>query len=182
MRKLSITAGMLFFFALAFLFVAPSRADYVVDYTLTGGGISTTFSLPQTFTPSSISSIAPIAYVNNVSGTLFGGPLVYGTIDLGLSGYLGVTDYWAFGSTGSPGHPAPELGIYATGLFTFNPDGSITLNGGTWALGDYHLFSGGTTRGSTLTATVVSTPEPATLSLLGLGGLALAGIRRRKTV
>jgi hypothetical protein len=178
MRKLSMAAGMLFLFAL--LFAAPSRADNVVDYTLTGDGIATTFSLPQTFTPSSI--VSPIAYVNAVPGTLFGGPLVYGTIDLGLFGYLGVTDYWSFGSTGSPGHPAPEIGIYATGLFTFNPDGSVTLNGGTWALGDYHLFSGGTTRDSTLTATVVSTPEPATLSLLGLGGLVLAGIRRRKTV
>src|SRR5262249_13374415 len=64
------------------------------------------------------------------------------------------------------------------GLFVINPDGSISLNGGTFDLVNLHGSP------ATLTTTVipgpVGTPEPVTLALLGAGGLALAGLRRRK--
>jgi len=173
MRKHYLFAGILLAASLAF--ASPSKAD-TVDFNLTGPGVTATFTLPQSFTPGSL--VGTVAYVFGITGTLEGGghtgAQFFGTIDLGNSG----SGVWSFGSTGSPGHPGPELGVFIAGLFTINPDGSISLNGGSWDLVNL--------RGSpaTLTTTVipgpVGTPEPATLALLGAGGLALAGLRRRK--
>jgi hypothetical protein len=65
----------------------------------------------------------------------------------------------------------------------------VTLNTGTFALGDYNSFHGGPLS-FTLTVVdppgpgtddVVGTPEPASLMLLSVGGLALGSLRRRKT-
>ena len=176
MRKALTVFGLLFVTAL--LLVKPAKADSIVDYQLTGHGLNVTFSLPQTFTPSSLSSSTMMVF-QNISGTLIGSsPYPFATIEIATSGISGVTDYWAFGSQ------TQFFALVAPGLFTINPDGTVTLNGGTFALGDYHLFYGGDTHDYTLTATVVDsptgTPEPASLVLLGIGGLALSGLRRRK--
>jgi len=182
MRKHILIAGMLI--AAAFVFAIPSRADSV-DYTLTGPGVAATFSLPQTLMGSST------IVVHNIGGTLFGGPYSYKDLTISVSSFMGVTDFWSFGSiqdqsTCSPA-PCGNISIFATNLFTLNPDGSVTLNGGTFQLGDFHLFLpvNNSGRPFTLTATVipgppVGTPEPATLALLGIGGLVLAGLRCRK--
>src|SRR5215467_1429125 len=173
MRKHFLFAGILL--AASLVFALPSKAD-TVDFNLTGPGVIATFTLPQSFTPGSL--VGSVAYVFGITGTLEGGghtgQQFFGTIDLGNSG----SGVWSFGSTGSPGHPGPELGVFVAGLFTINPDGTITLNGGTFSLLNLHDVQ------TTLTTTVVpgpvGTPEPATLALLGMGGLALAGFCRRK--
>jgi hypothetical protein len=188
MRKTLTILGLLCCTAL--LFIQPAKADSTntMSYQLTGHGLNVTFSLPQTFTPSvslsstlDVSSSSPMVIFQNITGTLIGsGAYDYATIYIATSGLNNVTDYWAFGS----GTEFVEL--VAPGLFTINPDGSVTLNEGTFALGDYHLFYGGSTYDYTLTAvdppgvSVVSTPEPASLLLLGFGGLALGALRRRK--
>jgi hypothetical protein len=181
MRKHFLFAGMLI--AAALVFAVPSKAD-TVDFSLIGGGtINATFSLPQTFTPFMQGSTA---FVFSVAGTLAqctGDPncpaYTFGTIDLGNSG----TGHWLFASQGHDMNgvtfAGPELGIFVDGLFTVNPDGTITLNPGTWTLTNKNNVE------ATLMTTVipgppVGTPEPATLALLGIGGLALAGVRRRK--
>jgi len=182
MRKHILIAGMLI--AAALVSAIPSRADSV-DYTLTGPGVTATFSLPQTLTGSST------IVLHNIGGTLFSGPYSFKDLTISVSSFMGVSDFWAFGSVSdqSTCSPAPcgNISFFATNLFTVNPGGSVTLNGGTFQLGDFHLFPpvNHTDRPFTLTATVipgppVGTPEPATLALLGIGGLALAGLRRRK--
>ena len=89
------------------------------------------------------------------------------------------TNYWASGSA------TRFVELEAPGLFTWNADGTVTLNTGTFALGDYNSFNGGPLL---FTLTVVDppgpnvvTPEPASLMLLSVGGLALGALRRRKT-
>src|SRR5438552_1326646 len=51
MGKCLSFAGMMFVVAL--LFVSPAKADSFDTYTLTGNGLSITFTLPATLTPSS---------------------------------------------------------------------------------------------------------------------------------
>src|SRR5262245_8476126 len=153
MRKHFLFAGILL--AASLVFALPSKAD-TVDFTLTGPAITATFSLPQTFTPGSL--VGTVAYVFGVDGTLkaggFDGNYHYVPIDLRNSA-LGV---WSFGSTGSPGHPGPELGIFAAGLFTVNADGSISLNGGTWTL--LNISGSPVVLTTTVIPGPVGTPEP----------------------
>jgi len=174
MRKHFLFAGILL---AGLIFAVPSNAD-TVDFTLTGaampGGAS--FSLPQTFTPTAGTGPYIVA---NIPGTLLGSPTTFPNIELGLS----ATPQWAFGSSGVPNFPGTTgnyLGIFAPNLFTVNPDGTITLNVGNGTM----ILTNNTGSPLTLTTTVipspVGTPEPATLALLGIGGLALAGLRRRR--
>jgi hypothetical protein len=173
MRKHILIAGMLI--AAAFVFAIPSKADSV-DYTLTGPGASLTFTLPQTLTGSST------IILHNVEGTLFGGSYSFRDLTISISSFMGASDLWAFGSIEGQS-TSGNLAIYATNLFTLNPDGSVTLNGGTSDSPEFFQLSS-MNGPSVLTATVVhdapvGTPEPATLALLGVGGLVLAGLRRK---
>ena len=178
MRKCSYIAGLMLFTAL--VFVQPSKADSMNtnNYQLTGNGWNITFSLPQTLTPSSVTWNG-IANFTNVAST---GGYVFNTVQIGNAGFLG-TNYWAFGSS------TKSLELEAPGLFTWNADGTLTLGVGTFTLGDYNSFHGGPMQ-YTLTiidppgalsssSSPVTTPEPASLILLGLGGLSLGAFRRK---
>lgn len=178
MRKHFLFAGILL--AAALVLAGPSKADSVVNYSLNGPGVAATFSLPQTLTGSST------IVLHNIGGTLFGGTYSFLDLTISASTFMGVTNFWSFGSVQDQSNcsPAPcgKLSIFAANLFTLNPDGTVTLNGGSFSLGASEFLN---KNGQyTLTANVVNdtvgTPEPATLALLGMGGLALAGIRRRK--
>lgn len=176
-RYLSVVAGMLF--VAAFLFAEPSKADNFNTYTLTGNGVDITFSIPQTFTPGNVEWNGVID-IYNVSGTFDGQAYNFARIQLGPVGYNGYTNYWAFGSR------TASLQIAAPGLFTWNPNGTVTLDTGDLKLGTYQTWNGGAL---TYTLSIVDppgpdsvpTPEPASLILFGAGGLALGALRRRKT-
>jgi hypothetical protein len=183
MRKHFLFAGILLVAAL--VFANSSKADtveFVVNSTALGGSL--TFTLPETFTPTAGNGMGSfiVANVDTVLGpgsVLGTNPYTFPNIELSLS----ATQNWSFGNNGVPGFGGTSgnfLGIAAPGLFTINPDGTITLNVGNGTL----ILTSNAGSTATLTTTVipgpVATPEPAALTLLGLGGVALAGLRRRK--
>ena len=175
MGKCVSLAGIVF--VAAILFAQPAKADNFNTYQLTGSGLNITFTLPQTLTPSSV-TWSGILNFSNITGTMNGAAYTFATVQIGDAGYMGVTNYYATGSQ------TKYVAILAPGLFVWNADGTVTLNTGVYALGDYHLFYGGSSHDFTLTIVdppgATSVPEPTSLALLGVGGLALAAFRRRR--
>jgi PEP-CTERM motif len=176
MGKCLSLAGMMFVVAL--LFVSPAKADSFDTYTLTGNGLSITFTLPATLTPSSVTWNG-IIYISNVTGTYNGSAYTFANVGLGATGFAGATNYIATGSS------TREVEFVAPGLFTWNADGTVSLNSGV-----FDLVSGDFRRGGYTLKVVdppgpggdsVTTPEPASLLLLGVGGLVCGALRRRKT-
>jgi hypothetical protein len=165
MRKLISAAGMVLFVAL--LLVQPAKADNFDTFTFTSGGTNITFTLPATLTPAAV-GFGGLVDIFNVSATYDGKSYTFNTVQIGPLGTLGATNYSATGSM------TKFVAFVAPGLYTMNSNGTITINPGV-----YHLSSG------TLTIVdppgdPVGTPEPASLILLGFGGLALGALRRRR--
>lgn len=178
MRKTLTIFGLALF--TTFVFVQPARADSVANFSVIGSGIDITFSLPDTFIPASISGST--AVVHNIMGTLLAGnPSVfnYGAVSLGTS-TVGMTNVWFFGSV-TPGFMGPQIGFFAPTLVTFNADGTVTINPGTYSFGA--IGGPGSVGDVTVTGGdgTIGTPEPASLALVSFGALALLGLRRRKT-
>ncbi len=151
MRKCVFIAGIVFF--ASFLFVQPSKADNFNHYQLTGaafGGLTISFTLPQTLTPSSVTWNGILNFTN-VAGTWGkdgqNTPYNFSTIMIGSKGTNG-TNYWASGGA------TRFVELEAPGLFTWNANGTVTLNTGTFALGDYNSFNGGRCRGNSRTRIV----------------------------
>jgi len=170
-KKLFMTALLLVALAVS---ARSSRADSFMTYELTGHGYDITFTLPQTFTPDAVDYRGTVIYYN-VPGFDWGGAPA--TARFSAAGYNGYTDYWAAGSS------THFFELNAPGLFTWNADGTVTLNTGTWFLSDNYIGP----YDYTLTAVdppgpnnPTGVPEPASALLLGIGGLATAAIRRRK--
>src|ERR1700741_5010642 len=165
MRKLISVAGMVLFVAL--LFVQPAKADNFDTFTFVSGGTNISFTVPATLTPA-IVGLGGLVVITMVSGTKNGRSYTFKTVQIGPLGYMGATNYAATGSM------TKSVEFVAPGLFTMNSDGTITINPGV-----YHLGA------ATLTIVdppgpTVGPPEPASLILLGFGGLALGALRRRK--
>jgi len=167
MRKVTAIAGLMLFAAL--LFVQPSKADNFDTYTLVSKGAIIIFTLPATVTPSSV-NLNGIINLTNVSATYDGAAYTFAIVQLGPAGYMGATNYAATGSM------TKSVELIAPGLFTWNSDGTVSLQTGVFDMGEYTL----TVVDPPGSPDSVGTPEPASLILLSLGGLALGALRRRK--
>jgi hypothetical protein len=170
MQKYISYAGLLFVTAL--LFVQPSRADsFGFDtFQLTGPGVTISFTLPSTLTPSSVDWEGLLS-ISNVAGIYDGAPYTFWTVQLGPLGYAFQTNYAATGSM------TRFVEIVAPGLFTWNSDGTVSFNTGTFVLSNNSVVTVVDPPGP-----AVGTPEPASLLLLGVGGLPLLAVRRRRAV
>ena len=188
MYRIAICLGMLIFLAFS---VSPAFADSVVQYTISGnfgsgvpsaplsgpgGSYTITFSLPQQLTPDYFDTTAGDFAVYNVamnysyqcagcsSPTLFGSPDgIVDFADSSLGGMLAVDlmagghDYfWQFAGDQifSGSVDQPTLDVY--GPLWLADCGSFELDAGDFVdVGN-----------ATITAQVVSTPEPSTLAML----------------
>jgi hypothetical protein len=164
MRKCLSIAGILLFAAL--LFVQPSKADSFDTFTLTASFVTITFTVPSTVTPATVNQAGMITLTNVMGANGY----LFNVIEIGPTGYMGATNYAATGSM------TRSLELVAPGLFTWNSDGTVTFNTGTFDMGRYTL----TVVDPPGPGDTVTTPEPASLLLLGFGGLALGALRRRK--
>lgn len=151
-----------------FLSAASAKADGILNYQITGPGVNASFSLATNPNVTS-DNLGKWFTLNPVPGTLNGSPVMFNMgfynsssiYDGGMTLYIGAADYApAYGNTN-------DVQLY-TGF----------ENAPTMRTGIFNLFAA---NGTEYTLTV-STPEPSTLLLLGLGitGLALLALRRKQ--
>ena len=148
----------------ALIFAAlPAKAD-TMNFDLSGPGVDLKFSLPQTFTPDA--NILGTFFEYNVQGTVNGQATIF-NLDMG-SFLLVIPNFWGIGG------PDAQFTLLTPGLFSWSGS-QVVLQAGSINVGG--LFG----NKYTLTSTI-ATPEPASLLLLGLGGMSLLGLKlRRKT-
>jgi hypothetical protein len=144
------------------LSAVPAKADTILNYQINGTGFSASFSLAQHPVPSALLPFGlgfDIASVPvNVNGAWTSLTLYFYTTPLGGGGVAALNSFALLGPqlfSSSPNTPVMKAQTF-------------TLLGGSASSGGYY------------TLTVSPVPEPNSLVLLGIGGLVLLGILRRR--
>ena len=142
---------------------APTAATQVQALNMTGGG-SISFLLNATQSPTlSISSKASVSGINNIN--VFA---VSGTTSFTMGTYTLITD---------------SLGGLSGGTFQFTGGGQTAIAGPLGgAGGPSYLLTLGTISDTAETLTIGAVPEPATLGLLAMGGMALVLLGRKRKI
>lgn len=96
------------------------------------------------------------------------------------SGIVGIQDSGAVFLKSTPGYPSTSIAYNSLGQNLSAYTGNLTLNTVTSVTIDEGMKVDGTDAAMSLNTTAVGTPEPATMGLFAVGGLALLAMRRRR--
>ena len=172
---LNVSSGSYDQLALQVNSVANSNPQVSTNATITFSASESGLSA----SPNSFLSIQGSGSVTATGATSSQTADIFGSAVAG-SGTVGIQNSGALSLKPSPGYPSTSVGYTSLGQNLSAYTGTLTLNTSTSLTIDSGMRVNGTDAVMNLNTTTVGTPEPATMGLFAVGGLALLAMGRRR--